>query len=284
MLKSFVGLSGSGSQFSFPAVPAIADGAMLKVTLAGGVSPVVVTNCARSLTALGVTTFVVGSQAPVARRLSDTAVTLGRYVELSGKSGRVIVNPAAGGSWIWNPPGSVEDRQLAGAGAAQTPGFLTVTSRGPVCWGLAGMLTVSVIVVPSGDTLGLVVGVMSPAGPPKLSVAPDRNRLPPSVSWTCLAAPTFVVTLPGRTAASAGVVIVKGTALLRTPLTATVTLPFTACVGTVTATDDEVAAVTVAVTLVPLVPAKVTDGVPLKPEPLIVTLLPIGPALVDRLL
>ena len=211
-------------------------------------------------------------------------MTLGRYVDVSGKSGRVILNPAGGGSWIWNPPGSVEDRQLAGAGAAQTPGFLTVTSRGPVCWGLAGMLTVSVIVVPSGDTLGLVVGVMSPAGPPKLSVAPDRNRLPPSVSWTCLAAPTFVVTLPGRTAASAGVVIVKGTALLRTPLTATVTLPFTACVGTVTATDDEVAAVTVAVTLVPLVPAKVTDGVPLKPEPLIVTLLPIGPALVDRLL
>src|SRR5207249_7495213 len=142
-------------------------------------------------------------------------------------------------------------RQLGGAGAEHTPGFLTVTSLRPVCWGADEMLTVSVIVVPSGDTVGLVVGVMSPAGPVKLTVAPDWNRLPPSVSWTCLTAPGSVVTLPGRTAASAGVVTVKGTALLSTPLMATVTLPFTAGPGTVTARDDDVAAVMVALTRVP---------------------------------
>ena len=78
MLKSFAGLVGSASQFSFPAVPGIADGAMVKVALAGGVTPVAVTNCARSRTGLGVTTFVAGSQAPVARRVSDTCATLGR--------------------------------------------------------------------------------------------------------------------------------------------------------------------------------------------------------------
>src|SRR5206468_6218780 len=77
---------------------------------------------------------------------------------------------------------------------------------------------------------------------------------------------------------------VNGTALLRAPLALTVTLPVTACAGTVTATDDEVAAVMGAVTLAPLVPAKLTDGVPPKPDPLIVTPPPIGPAFVDRLL
>ena len=45
---------------------------MVNVTLAGGVRPVVVTKVACSATLVGVTTFVVGSQAPVARRVSDT--------------------------------------------------------------------------------------------------------------------------------------------------------------------------------------------------------------------
>ena len=46
MLKSFVGLAGSSSQFSFVAVPASAEGAIVKVTLPGGVRPTLVTNCA----------------------------------------------------------------------------------------------------------------------------------------------------------------------------------------------------------------------------------------------
>src|SRR5438477_12765580 len=97
MLKSFVGLVGSTSQSSFVAVPGSADGAIVNVTFAGGVSPVVVTNCAWSRTLAGVTTLVVGSHAPVAPRVKVTWVTLGRYVEESGKSGSVSLKPAAGG-------------------------------------------------------------------------------------------------------------------------------------------------------------------------------------------
>src|SRR2546425_898496 len=144
----------------------------------------------------------------------------------------------------------------------------------------------TVIVVPSGDTIGLPIGVMSPACPVKLTVAPGANRLPLSVSGTDLTALGSVVALPGSTVASTGVVTVNGALLLSKPLTATVTPPVVACDGTVTVRAVDVAAVTVAATLTPLAPAKVTElfvAVALKPEPLIVTLLPIGPEIVKRL-
>src|SRR5260370_42446076 len=90
--------------------------------------------------------------------------------------------------------------------------------------------------------------------------------------------------LLGRPAASTGVVTVKGRPLLTRPLAVTVTLPVVACGGTVTVTDDEVLPVTLPDTRTLFAPAKVTDGVLPKAEPLMVTLLPIGPDPVDRLL
>src|SRR5262245_10926244 len=129
--KSFVGLLGSSSQFSFVAVPGMADDARVNVVVAGGVSPAVVTNFALSPTAIGDTTLVVESQAPVARRVSVTPATPGRYVEASGKSNpeigsnSVMVNAAIGGSWIWMPPASVEERH-PGRDPGHVPGFVTV--------------------------------------------------------------------------------------------------------------------------------------------------------------
>src|SRR2546428_3184096 len=136
-----------------------------------------------------------------------------------------MLRPAAGGSWIWTPPGSVEDRQPGSAGGEQAPGFVTVTSRAPVCAGVGGMLTVSVIVVPSGDTIGLPTGVMSPAGPAKLTVAPAENRLPLSVSGTDLTPLGSVATLPGTTLATTGVGTVNIALFLSQPIKVSVTSP-----------------------------------------------------------
>src|SRR5262249_46349755 len=125
-------------------------------------------------------------------------------------------------------------------------------------------------------------GVMSPAGPLKLTVAPGANRRPPSVSGTALTPPGSVVMLPGTTELRTGVVTVKATPLLTTPLTATVTLPVTACEGTTIVREVDVACVTVAGTRVPLAPVKVTAlfaAVEPNLEPAITTLPPSGPAL-----
>src|SRR5262249_57288374 len=109
----------------------------------------------------------------------------GRYVEVSGtstfvtESNNVMAKVATGGSWIWTPPVSVDDRH-PGSAPGHVPGLVTFTSRGPVCWG-DRTLTVSVIVLPSADTVGFPIGVMSPAGPLKLTVAPGANRRPPSL-------------------------------------------------------------------------------------------------------
>jgi hypothetical protein len=87
------------------------------------------------------------------------------------------------------------------------------------------------------------------------------------------------------TADKRGLVTVKAEALLSCPLTATVTPPSTAVLGTVTVRLVTVASVTTADTRVLLAPAKVTEfeaGVPLKFEPLTTMEAPSRAALGDR--
>src|SRR6267142_561591 len=189
---------------------------------------------------------------------------------------------AGGGGWTCRPPAIVEDRQPLRAGGLHTPGLVTVTSRGLDCWGAAARLTINVMVLPSAATVGAPSGVTSPTGPAKLTVAPGENRPPLKVSWTWLVVLGFVVMLLGSTAASTGVVTAKVRPLLTRPLAATVTLPVVAGGGTVTVTDDDVLPVTVPGTRTLFAPAKVADGALPKPEPLTVTLLPIGPAAAER--
>src|SRR5262245_29689901 len=191
-----------------------------------------------------------------------------------------MVNAAAGGNWIARPPVSVEVKHV-GADAGQVPGFVTVTSSGPRSCGFEGTATRIVIEVPSVDTVGLAAGVTSLAAPPKRTVAPGRNRLPMRVNVTCLAALGSVVTLPGTTAPSTGVVTMNTAPLLTRPLVAaTVTLPVMARDGTVIVRDVEVAAVTVAAIRIPPAPWNVTElpaALGLKPGPAITTVLPRGP-------
>src|SRR5262249_44484770 len=142
------------------------------------------------------------------------------------------------------------------------------------------MATVSVIVVPSADTTGLPLKVMSPAGPPKLTLAPGRNWLPRSVSLTV---PASDVTIAGETAPSTGIATVNVKLLPTTPLTDTVTGPVTAWAGTVTVSELEEACVTIAATRTPPAPVNVTVAAPVKPDPPITTLLPVVPALCVQL-
>src|SRR5262249_61196004 len=90
-----------------------------------------------------------------------------------------------GGRGCGAPADSGDARQVAGAGAAHTPGFVTVTPRAPIFCGVGGIAPVSVIAVPAAETVGPLTTVTSPAGPPKVTTAPGTNRVPPSVSgWT----------------------------------------------------------------------------------------------------
>ena len=145
------------------------------------------------------------------------------------------------------------------------------------------MLTVSVIVLPSADTVGVPIGVTSPAGPPKLTVAPGREPASAERERHHLDAAGIRrdAARNDGTLESTGVVTVNAIPLLTTPPTATVTLPVVACDGTTTVREVVVAWVTVAATRVPPAPVNVTAlfaAVELNPEPAITTLPPSGPA------